>query len=819
MGQLLKTVGKQDVAVSGEFMDIAGERFYAIRNVDKMEPFFISVVSDNDHWLFISSTGGLTAGRVSPETALFPYITVDKIHESTTHTGSKTILRVKTNRERHNWEPFNPEQDGRFEVSRNLYKNRLGNKLCFEEINHDHKLAFRYLWSTSDSYGFARQCELQNLSNKQIDIDVVDGLQNILPAGTPRFAQTNTSNLVDAYKWTELDEQTGLALFTLYSGITDRAEPCESLRANTIFCLGLEGHKVLISSEQLGNFRVGETLEQEVQRRGIRGAYLVNASLKLAANASEHWQIVADIERSQGQVIELQKQLARPDEVAEAIARSVERGSDELARIMASADGFQATAEVNVAVHHYANVLFNVLRGGIFDDQYNVLSWDFAGTIRSFNRDVYQRNQKLLDSLPDKLNLKELLSTVQKQGDAQLARLCHEYLPITFGRRHGDPSRPWNQFAIKLKDEDGNRLLSYEGNWRDIFQNWEALAFSYPEFVENIIAKFVNASTMDGYNPYRITKEGIDWEVEEPDDPWSYIGYWGDHQIIYLQKLLELSKSFHPGQLGDMLHEPIFSYANVPYRIRPLEALLENPKNTVDYDEGLAERIDHRVASMGADGKLVLDANGEVYQVNLLEKLLVPLLSKLGNLVIDGGIWMNTQRPEWNDANNALVGQGLSMVTLYYMRRYVRFLQQLIAEESRTIDLSSEVNQWLEETAAALSNIRPLLGADPISAAQRYEALVQIAQAASRYREVVYKQESFYTKGNATIRPHHEHAGRCPGRDRSQYWHKQASRWLVSRLQPSRRATESRGVPRALPDARRSGSRVEFRCYHAARGR
>ena len=83
---------------------------------------------------------------------------------------------------------------------------------------------------------------------------------------------------------------------------------------------------------------------------------------------------------------------------------------------MASADGFQATAEVNVAVHHYANVLFNVLRGGIFDDQYNVSSWDFAGTIRSFNRDVYQRNQKLLDSLPDKLNLKELLSTIRRTG-------------------------------------------------------------------------------------------------------------------------------------------------------------------------------------------------------------------------------------------------------------------------------------------------------------------------------------------------------------------------------------------------------------------
>ena len=83
-------------AVSGEFMDLAGERYYAIRNVDKMDPFFISVISDVDHWLFVSSNGGLTAGRVSPDTALFPYITVDKIHESSAHTGCKTLVRCAT---------------------------------------------------------------------------------------------------------------------------------------------------------------------------------------------------------------------------------------------------------------------------------------------------------------------------------------------------------------------------------------------------------------------------------------------------------------------------------------------------------------------------------------------------------------------------------------------------------------------------------------------------------------------------------------------------------------------------------------------------
>ncbi len=709
----------------GEFIDIGGERFYAIRNVDRMKPFFISVISNVDHWLFVSSNGGLTAGRVSPDTALFPYITVDKIHDSPPHTGSKTILRVDHAGQQYDWEPFNREHDGIYPVTRNLYKNLLSNKLCFEEINEDLELTFRYTWATSDTFGFCRRCELINQGDRNVTVDLVDGLQNILPAGTPRFAQTNTSNLVDAYKWTELDEKTGLAYFTLYSRITDRAEPAESLKANTAFCLGLDGAQILLSSRQLDAFRRGGEVAQETHTRGMRGAYFVNTTVELSPGENRRWQIVADIEQSQAEVVALRRRLADEASVAEDMQRSISRGSDGLARIMAGADAFQLTAEETVSVHHYANVLFNVLRGGNFDNQYKVSRRDLAETVRFFNRTVYTRSKDFLGQLPDTIDVAALLQAVEQ---------------------HGDPSRPWNLFEIKLEDEQGNPLLSYQGNWRDIFQNWEALTLSYPGFVESIIAKFVNASTVDGYNPYRITKEGIDWEVEEPDDPWSYIGYWGDHQIIYLQKLLELSGQFHPERLGELLHKPIFCYANVPYRIKPFTALLRDPKNTVTFDDDLAARIEQRVAETGADGKLLLAADGEVYRVNLFEKLLVPLLAKLGNLVIDGGIWMNTQRPEWNDANNALVGNGLSMVTLYYMRRYVRFLSDLLASRNGDFDLSGEVGAWFDETAAALASARPLLKGSPIESGQRFAILSELGEAASRYRETLYRQEGFSGK-------------------------------------------------------------------------
>jgi hypothetical protein len=732
--------------ISGAFVDVEGERYYVIHNVDRMPPFFISVISSGDHWLFVSSSGGLTAGRVSPETALFPYVAVDRIHESSLHTGCRTILRVGRPGQQASWEPFNREHDGRFDTRRNLYKSVLGDKLCFEEINRDLALVFRYTWCTSDPYGFVRRCELQNLGDKALAIELLDGLQNILPAGTPGVIQASASNLVDAYKWTELAPESGLAMYTLYSGISDRATPCESLRANVVYGLGLAGPTILLSSLQLEAFRRGDRLVGEERKRGIRGAYFVSAGTTLSPGDVQRWQIVADLERTQGQVVELLRQLRDPDGAGRLIADSVEAGGDELARIAAAGDGFQATAEEAVTAHHSANVMFNILRGGVFDSGYRVSVADFIRSVRHFNKRVFERHGDWLRGLDETLALDDLLSAVAQRRDPQLERLCYEYLPITFGRRHGDPSRPWNRFSIRLKDEDGSRLLSYEGNWRDIFQNWEALIFSFPEFIDYVVAKFVNASTADGYNPYRITRQGIDWEVEEPGNAWSHIGYWGDHQIIYLLKLLELSRKFHPARLSALLHRPVYSYADVPYRIRGFAEIVADPKRTVDYDHAQAASIAARVASMGADGRLVLDADGEVCQVNLLEKLLVPLLAKLGNFVVDGGIWLNTQRPEWNDANNALVGQGVSMVTLYYMRRYVRFLQELLSAEAGAVELSAEVAGWMAETRAGLSRIRPLLGSGPVSAAERWRSVEELGLAAGRYRESVYGEQRFSRK-------------------------------------------------------------------------
>ena len=64
-----------------EPLTINNKAYFKISNSDEMRPFFMSIVSDSNHWMFISSNGGLTAGRKNAEYAIFPYYSDDKITE------------------------------------------------------------------------------------------------------------------------------------------------------------------------------------------------------------------------------------------------------------------------------------------------------------------------------------------------------------------------------------------------------------------------------------------------------------------------------------------------------------------------------------------------------------------------------------------------------------------------------------------------------------------------------------------------------------------------------------------------------------------
>ncbi len=729
-----------DEKVEGKLIEFENENYYKISNFNLIRPFFMSIISNANHWMFLSSNGGLSAGRKDSDNALFPYYTDDKITESSEITGSKTILKIYLDGKIFLWEPFSNKYEGVYKITRNLYKNSLGNKIVFEEINDDLGITYRYQWQSSEKYGFVKKSTLINNTNQPVKITVLDGIQNIMPYGVSANLQNASSNLVDAYKKAELESDIGLGIFALSAIIVDKAEPSEALKATIAWSTGLKNSTYLLSSLQLDNFRKGLEITQEVDVKAEKGAYFLCADVNLASKSEKNWFLIADVNQTIVSINNIKNLITHNSEIEAKIIQDVELGSKKLWRLTASADGLQFTANKLRNTRHFSNTLFNIMRGGIFDNNYQIEKDDFVTYIAKANKEAYSQNKVFLELLPSVFSNELLHLSLKTLDDVNFKRLCIEYLPLKFSRRHGDPSRPWNKFSINTTSEiDGSKILDYEGNWRDIFQNWEALAHSYPFFIEGMIHKFLNASTFEGYNPYRVTKDGFDWETIEPDNPWSYIGYWGDHQIIYLLKFLEFAEDYFPNQLATYFNQDIFVYANVPYKIKSYQDILKNPKDTITFDTDLHDEINDLRAELGADGTLLKNRNNRIYNVNLIEKLLATVLSKVSNFIPEAGIWMNTQRPEWNDANNALVGNGVSMVTLYYLHRFINFFEGIVKKSSsEKTAISSELKTFFNALLATLQNNEPLLSGK-ISDLDRKSVTDGLGNAASNYRENIYK--------------------------------------------------------------------------------
>ena len=713
---------------------IDGEPYLVIRDVNTMPPFLMSIVSDTDLWLFAGSNGSFTSGRMDPDHALFPYQTADKILSSPESAGAMSIFHVESAGNSRRWEPWRGEAAAG--VERNLYKHAMGTSVVFEELH----LGLRFRWSLeiSERYGLVRRCELANLSGEPVFVRYLDGFHQILPADVSERLYMHYSYLVCAYM---RHERVGnLGLYTLNSGVTDRAEPCESLRATCAWSLGHPDPSYLLSLRQVAAFRAGESVTPETEVRGEFGAWLAMDAVEIAAGSEHRWACVVDTSLDHSSVLGLSVESGSPDTLQTKLDASLAHGQQRLRRRVASADGLQRTSQPDLDAHHFANTVFNCMRGGVPDEGYDFPATDFAEFLQDRSRPAAGRHRAWLDALPEKLNRDELQALARSTGDARLMRLACEYLPLLFSRRHGDPSRPWNRFSIQLKDASGRPAYGYQGNWRDIFQNWESLAQSYPGFLRSMIAVFLNASTADGYNPYRITRKGVEWEVLDPEDSWSQIGYWGDHQIVYLSRLLESQEKFAPEVLAAGLPERLYSTAVVPYEIAPFEELARDPRHSISFDKPLHDELLRRAEELGNDGKLLAGPDGEPVLFSLAEKLLVPVLAKMSNLVPGGGIWLNTQRPEWNDANNALAGWGLSVVTVFHLRRHLLVLKGIFSGASEDFLFSIPSHEFMRDLTGVLDNYRPG-PSDLLDDVQRLGFTRGLGLAGEKHRKSVYLRQ------------------------------------------------------------------------------
>lgn len=441
----------------------AGPSSYQIPDAQNLPPFLMTLASSSELWAYISSAGALTAGRGNENRAIFPYETDDKLHRSCGLTGPVTLMRVRLGAQKPAfWEPFSSSPASG--VTRSLYKTALGTRIVFEEHHRDWGLTFSYEWCVSDRFGLVRSCTLRSVGDSAVQIELLDGLLNILPAGVELSMQQQLSCLANAYTQCEVQPGTTLGIFAMTSRIVDRPEPAEALAANIAWCIADMPVDICLAEQNLRAFREGATVRAQSLLTGRRGNYLVSSQFHLEPHESMQWQIVVDADRHQPQIADLIQRLQRPAELRRELINDCQMSEAGLQQLDAAADGQQDAAESIVTAHHASNVMFNIMRGGVFARNHDVSISDVLVFIKSRNRALVRIAQPILQSLGSTVSITRLLAAAEQSGSPDFARLCYEYLPVMFSRRHGDPSRPWNRFQIRLRDKSGGPILDYQGN-------------------------------------------------------------------------------------------------------------------------------------------------------------------------------------------------------------------------------------------------------------------------------------------------------------------------------------------------------------------
>ena len=240
----------------------------------------------------------------------------------------------------------------------------------------------------SNRFGIVRTATLVNRGDQEISLDILDGVQNILPANVGERLQTWRSNLVDAYRKNELLSDPEMAVFSLSAQIVDKPEPSESLRATVAWSLGLENATTLLCGRQIRSFLTGGRVHAEQDIRAERGAFIKQTRVTLQPGETKEWLILLDIGLGAGEVINLQQLIRNDQNIWQTVLNDTANGQEQLRTLLQAADGIQYSADHLSTARHQSNVLFNILRGGVFTEQYEVRSADFLQYLEQHNKEA-----------------------------------------------------------------------------------------------------------------------------------------------------------------------------------------------------------------------------------------------------------------------------------------------------------------------------------------------------------------------------------------------------------------------------------------------
>ena len=568
----------------------------------------------------------------------------NKAYETVGRDGFRTFIKVNNKI----YEPF---------AINNVCENKIiiePHKVSIEEINEELKLKVivSYFGLPNEEIpSLVRSVKLINLNNTSIDLEVVDGLSEIIPAGLRNDEFKSLSNLLQSWMDVEcLDEKFGF--YKLRGSTGDSAEVSEVREGNFYVGFDKSGLLDLIADKDiifsydtsktsplgLVNSSVKELLKTpQVNKNKVPSAFI---PLKISLHNEYEFFALAGHTHSLNFLREKLKTITKTDYIKQ---KEIEAKTiiEELLE-----DVHTETAYPEFDAYIKQNYLDNLLRGGY----------------------------------PIKIG----------------KQIYHIY-----ARKHGDLERDYNFFSLAPE-----YYSTGPGNFRDVCQNRRLDSLIHKEVKFFNVFQFGNLIQLDGYNPLSVN--GVTYKVLNghneilinkhfgqnkeklidlfnrnftPGDLVNYVdrnkievltseekylediidncsmkiesnfgeGYWIDH-FTYFLDLIESYYAVYPDKFEEYyLNKNVFMYYQSPIRI------LKQAEKSILLDN-LKVRQYKSLEHFDKPGDFAKIGN-EYYKSNLFTKLLVLALNKFSLLDPDGlGVEMEVGKPGWNDAMNGLPG-------------------------------------------------------------------------------------------------------------------------------------------------------------------
>lgn len=676
---------------------------FVIENYNQAKPFAsflpgIAGLFGKPLWAFYVNRGQCMAsfGTNSKEGAIMEFYPANTAYRRTSVEGFRTFVKIRpTVGKPVIYEPFMVQEskDGDAPLQ----------KLCItpyemriEETNKDLGLKFEALYYTVPGESFpalARVLKVENISGRNLDIEIIDGMPKLEPAGMNDWLMKNMSRTIEA--WMEvlgLEDKT--AFYKLRVDAADVAEV-----------------KYITS----GNFylsMVGETWDRP--------------------------ELIADPRVVFGSHTDMTEPGAFYKEDFRVPGKQIDKN------ITPSAFSY---CRMRVKTGQAASLLSLIGHAESMDELKKIsrkLSPKFFQEKRALNKEETDRMASSLsvvseDPLFDMYVKQNNLDNILRGGYP--LEIGEGKLIYVFNRKHGDLERDYNSYVLRAEYySQGN------GNFRDTNQNRRNSIWIAPKVGRKDIKDFFSLVQFDGYNPLVVkgdlftikdnkdrtaiankyfkkeSKQEALTFLSKPFTPGEFMkfaekanlsqtieaafracmdkatskidaehgeGFWVDHWTYDLD-LVESFLAVFPEQEEDLIfRDKTYTTFDERHRVKPrCERYVTDAKkrprqyDAVVYDKAKKELMAARRSD--PNWARTDNGNGRVYECALAAKMLVLIANKIATLDVRGvGIEMEAGKPGWCDSMNGLPGLfGSSLCETFELARIAGFLKDAAARSA-----------------------------------------------------------------------------------------------------------------------------------------